>query len=222
MNSGDFVYVDYIGRVKESGEIFDLTKEDVAKKENVYNKEFKYGPVPMIVDADFILPGLNEALKEMKVGEKKTVEIKSEKAFGERNLELIKLIPEARFKEQDIEARPGNFVTVNRLRGKIVSVDGGRVKVDFNHPLAGKTLEYELEVVSQIAEQTEKVKAVVYYFTGIGKEDLEAKITEAVAEVEFKKQLNITRDAKDTIAKTIIKWIKPIEKVKFVDVFGSE
>jgi peptidylprolyl isomerase/FKBP-type peptidyl-prolyl cis-trans isomerase SlyD len=222
MNSGDFVYVDYVGRVKGSGEIFDLTKEDVAKKENVYNSELKYGPVPMVVGADFVLPGLNDALKEMNVGEKKTVEIKSERGFGGRNLELIKLIPEARFKEQDIEARPGNFVTVNRMRGRIISADGGRVKVDFNHPLAGKTLEYELEIVSKIEEQTEKVKAVVYYFTSIGKEDADVRTTEATAEVEFKKHFNITREVKDTIAKNIIKWIKPIERVKFVDVFGNE
>jgi FKBP-type peptidyl-prolyl cis-trans isomerase 2 len=222
MNSGDFVYVDYVGRIKESGEIFDLTKEDVAKKENLYNKEFKYGPVPIAVDADFVLPGLSEALKEMKVGERKTVEIKPEKAFGERNTELIKLIPEARFKEQDIDARPGNFVTVNRLRGKIVSVDGGRIKVDFNHPLAGKTLEYGLEVVGQITEQDEKIKAVVYYFTSIAREDMEVKVADTVVEIEFKKQFNIAKEAKDVIAKNIIRWIKPIEKVKFVDVFGGE
>lgn len=222
MNSGDFVYVDYVGRVKDSGEIFDLTKEDVAKKENIYRKEFKYGPVPMIVDSDFILPGLNEALKEMNVGEKKTIEIKPEKAFGERNLEMIRLIPKSKFKEQDIEARPGEFVTVNRMRGRIVSADGGRVKVDFNHPLAGKTLEYELEVVSQIIEQDEKVKAVAFYFTSIGKEDMEVRINDTVAEIEFKKHFNIAIEAKDMVAKNIIKWIKPIEKVKFVDVFGSE
>lgn len=222
MNSGDFVYVDYVGRVKDSGEIFDLTKEDVAKKENIYRKEFKYGPVPMIVDADFILLGLNEALKEMNIGEKKTVEIKPEKAFGERNPEMIRLIPESKFKEQDVEARPGEFVTVNRMRGRVVSADGGRVKVDFNHPLAGKTLEYELEVVSQITEQDEKVKAVAFYFTGIGKEDVEVRINDTVAEIEFKKKFNITIEAKGMVAKNIIKWVKPIEKVKFVDVFSNE
>jgi FKBP-type peptidyl-prolyl cis-trans isomerase SlyD len=222
VNSGDFVYVDYVGRVKDSGEIFDLTKEDVAKKENIYRKEFKYGPVPMIVDADFILLGLNEALKEMNIGEKKTVEIKPEKAFGERNPEMIRLIPESKFKEQDVEARPGEFVTVNRMRGRVVSADGGRVKVDFNHPLAGKTLEYELEVVSQITEQDEKVKAVAFYFTGIGKEDVEVRINDTVAEIEFKKKFNITIEAKGMVAKNIIKWVKPIEKVKFVDVFSNE
>jgi len=222
MNSGDFVYIEYVGKIKESGEIFDLTRKDVAKKENIYNEEIKYGPVPIIVDADFVMTGLNEALKEMNVGEKKNFEIKPEKAFGERNTELVKLIPEARFKEQDMDATPGSFVTINKLKGRILSVDGGRVKVDFNHPLAGKTLEYEIEIVSKIEDQTEKVKALIYYFTSIPKEDLEVKIMEKLAEIEFKKQFNMMREVKEMIAKNIVKWIKPVEKVKFIDVFGSE
>jgi len=222
MNSGDFVYIEYIGRIRDSGEIFDLTREDVAKKENIFSEEVKYGPVPMIVDGDFIMPGLNEALREIKICEKKIFEIKPEKAFGERNPELVKLIPEGKFREQDIDARPGNFVTINRLKGKIVSVDGGRVKIDFNHPLAGKTLEYEIEIVKKLDESSEKVKAVIYYFTSIPDEDLEVKINEKTVEVEFKKQLNIAKEAKDIIAKNIIKWISPIEKVKFIDVFIKE
>lgn len=222
MNPGDFVYVDYVGRIKDSREIFDLTKEDIAKKENIYNQEFKYGPVPLIVDADFIMPGLNDVLKEMKVGERKTVEIRPEKAFGERNPELVKLIPEAKFKEQDIDARPGQFITINRMRGKIASVDGGRVKVDFNHPLAGKVLEYELEIVSQVEDRVEKIRAVVYYFTSIGKEELEVKIAGEIAEVEFKQHFNLTKEVKETIAKVSTKWVEPIKRVKFIDVFGGE
>jgi FKBP-type peptidyl-prolyl cis-trans isomerase 2 len=222
MNSGDFVYIEYVGKIKESGEIFDLTREDVAKKENMYNEEIKYGPVPIVVDADFVMPGLNDALKEMKVGEKKNFEIKPDRAFGERNSELVKLIPEARFKEQNMDATPGSFVTINKLKGRILSVDGGRVKVDFNHPLAGKTLEYEIEIISRIEDQTEKVKALIYYFTSIQKEDLEIKIMEKTAEVEFKKQFNMMKEVKEIIAKNIVKWIKPVEKVKFVDVFGGE
>jgi FKBP-type peptidyl-prolyl cis-trans isomerase 2 len=42
---------------------------------------------------------------------------------------------------------PGMIVSVNRLRGKVLSVSGGRVRVDFNHPLAGKTLRFDVEVV---------------------------------------------------------------------------
>jgi len=218
MNSGEFVLIDYVGKVKDTNEIFDITKEEVAKKEGIYKPEFKYGPVPIIIDAEFILPGLNEAAKEMEVGQKKTVELSPEKAFGKRSEELLKLIPEARFHEQGIEPHVGEYVTINRLKGKVLSVDGGRIRVDFNHPLAGKTLVYEIEMVGKITENAEKVKAVVYYFIGIPKEETKAEIKDNEVEISFDKRFDILNEAKQNIAETIIKWVG-IEKVKFVDVF---
>jgi FKBP-type peptidyl-prolyl cis-trans isomerase 2 len=215
MKSGDFVYIEYTAKVSDSGEVFDTTKEDVAKKEGIFNERIKYGPLPIIIDAGFTIAGLNDAIKEMNVGEKKKVLIPPEKAFGERNEELVRLIPEARFKEQDVDVIPGSYVMVNNLRGKIISVDGGRVKVDFNHPLAGKTLEYDVEIVRKIEDKEEKVKAIVNYFTGL--EDVGIKIGEKEVEIEVKAE--IEGRVKAAIASQIIKWIEGIETVKFIDVF---
>jgi len=219
MNTGEFVYIDYVGRVKDTGEIFDITKEDVAKKENPHRENFKYGPVAVIIDSELILPGLNEEIKKMKVGEKKTFELKPDKAFGDRNPELTKLIPESTFKQQDIDATPGSYVTINRMRGKIVSADGGRVRVDFNHPLAGKILLYEVEVTGEIKENDEKIKAVICYFTGLDKEDVDLKINADEAEIMFKKKINFPTEGKEMAAKNILKWVAGIEKVKFSEVF---
>ena len=219
MNSGDFVYINYVGKVKDSGEIFDLTKEDIAKKEGIFNSKFKYGPVPVVVDSKLILPGLNDALKEMKVGEKKKVEIKPENAFGQRNPDLMKLIPESMFKGQNTETKPGSFVTIRGIKGRIASVAGGRVRVDFNHPLAGKTLEYEIEIISKIEKKDEKIKSIVYYFTGIGKEDIDISIDKNQVEITIKKKAEILRRTKEIISNTIIKWVEGIEKIKFVETF---
>lgn len=219
MNSGDLVFIDYVGRIKDTGEIFDLTKEDVAKSEKIHNEKVKYKPIPVVVDGNFVVNGLNEALKEMKVGEKKTVEIIPEKAFGPRLPDLIKLIPEARFKEQDISVSPGSFVTINRLRGKIQSVDGGRVKIDFNHPLAGKILVYDIEIKSEVKDQKEKVAAIFYYFTGIENEDAEIKIAGDTAEIELKKRYDIAGDTKQIIASVALRWDKTLKKVKFSEMF---
>ena len=219
MEAGDFVYIEYVGRIKDTKEIFDLTKEDIAKKENVFNPKFKYGPVPVIIDEKFVLPGLNDALKEMKVGEKKTVEIPPEKGFGQRNPQFVKLFQGSMFKEREQDPKPGAFVTINNAKGRIMSVDGGRVKVDFNHPLAGKTLEYELEIIRKIVEIDEKIKAVSYYFTGIEKDGLEVEIKKKTAEITIKSKANVFRETKETITKTITKWIPKVEKVKFIEIF---
>jgi FKBP-type peptidyl-prolyl cis-trans isomerase 2 len=218
MKTGEFVYIDYIARIKDTGEIFDLTKEEVARKEKIYNEKIKYSPIPVIVDGGFVIAGLNDALKEMKVGEKKKVVIEPGKAFGERSEELVKLIPEARFKEQGADVVPGYFVNINNLRGRVVSIDGGRVKVDFNHPLAGKTLEYDVEIVQEIKDNVEKIKAIVYYFTGLEKEGIDIRVKEKVVEIEMK-DTDIGRKIKSIIASQIVKWIQEIETVKFIDVF---
>lgn len=218
MNAGEFVLVDYVGRVKDSGEIFDITNEEVAKKEGQYKQDFKYGPVPIIVDSEFILPGLNEAIKEMKVGEKKKVELPPEKAFGKRTEELIKLIPESQFHAQGIEPKVGEYITISKLRGKVMSIDGGRVRIDFNHPLAGKTLTYELELVGMITEAAEKVKSVVYYFTGVDNKDIKVELKEREAEIAFTKKFDISAEGKQNIAETLIKWVG-MEKVKFADIY---
>ena len=219
MKDGDFVYIDYVGKVKDSGEIFDVTNEQSARKEGVWKEAFKYGPVPVVVGADFVLPGLNDALKEMKIGENKKVEIKPDRAFGERNSEYVKLIPEARFKEQNIDVEVGQFVTINRLRGKVLSMDGGRVRVDFNHPLASKTLAYDLTAVGKIEGAAEKVQALVYYFVGVDKEGVGVVMKGNEAEVEFKNKIDVHKEAKETIATNALKYVGGIEKVMFVDVF---
>jgi FKBP-type peptidyl-prolyl cis-trans isomerase 2 len=214
MKDGDFVTIDYVGRIKETGKIFDLTKEDLAKKEDVHNEKIQYGPVTFILGTSFVIRGLDEALHNMKVGEEKNVEIPPEKAFGERKEELVKLIPESQFKQQNTEPTPGATVTVNNIRGKIVSVGGGRVKVDFNHPLAGKTLQYEIEVKGIVTDKTEKVKSVVKYFTG---KDMKVKVGK---EAEVEVEMDMQRRLKEIIAQTISKWID-IETVKFTDIFKN-
>jgi FKBP-type peptidyl-prolyl cis-trans isomerase 2 len=219
MNPGDLVYIDYVGKIKDSGEIFDLTKEGVAKSEKIYNEKVKYGPLPVVVEGNFVVKGLDDALKEMNVGDKKTVEIQQEKAFGPRLPELVKMVPEGRFREQDIDATPGSFVTINRFRGKILSVDGGRVTVDFNHPLAGKTLVYEVEIKNEVKDSKEKISAIYFYFTSIASDEIEIIIANDVAEIRLKKKHNVASDTKQIIANVILKWNKDLKKVVFSEVY---
>ncbi|MEM5802000.1 MAG: FKBP-type peptidyl-prolyl cis-trans isomerase [Candidatus Aenigmatarchaeota archaeon] len=216
MKTGDFIYIDYVGRVKDTGEIFDLTIEEVARKEGVFNPNIKYKPVPIVVDAGFVIKGLDEALKEMKVGEKKTIEIPPEKAFGERDENLIRLIPLSLFKEKNIDSTPGSYVMINNIRGRIISNDGGRVKVDFNHPLAGKKLQYDVEIKKEIIDISEKIKAIIYYFSGIEFDEILVEIKGKIVEIKFDKKISLNLNLESKIADEIKKWIKDVEKVRFV------
>src|SRR5438445_1089578 len=222
MQTGDFVLVDFIGKIKENNQIFDLTREDVAKSSGIFRPDFRYGPIPVIVDAGLILKGIDSALKEMNEGDKKTIEISPEDGFGLRKDELVKLVPPSVFRENDVEPRPGNVVRLNNLSGKILSNDGGRIKVDFNHPLAGKKLEYEVEVKNQLSIPQEKIKAIVSYFTSLQFELIDAEVKEKEVDIIMKKRGDVPVSTKEAISNTIIKWVSPIEKVRFVEIFGDK
>jgi len=219
MEEGDFVHIDYTGRIKESGEIFDTTKEDVAKSSNVYNEHKKYRPVSIILGSGFVFKSLEEEIKKMNVGESKKIELGPDNAFGHRKDDLIKLIPISEFRGKDVEPSVGKFVNVNGINGKIISISGGRVKIDFNHPLAGKELVYEVEVKNKINEDVDKVKAIASYFTGLDENTIVVVKNEKEIEITLDNNTEILNDTKSQIAEMIRRWIKDIEKVKFSSVY---
>ncbi len=221
MQRGDFVYISYVGRIKESGEIFDITSEEIAKREGIYNPDARYGDVPVIIGAGFVIPGLEEALEKMNVGEKRIIEIPPEKAFGERKDELIRLIPEAEFKKQNVDVRVGDFVSINGIAGRVLSINAGRVRVDFNHPLAGKTLVYEVEIKKQIVDTKEKIYAILKYFSNMDEKIASVKVDDGKVEIEAK-GLQIASRVKESIVRTIFQWINEVKMVKFSEVYEKD
>lgn len=217
MEDGSFVRVDLIGKIKESGEIFETTKEEVAREAGIFNEKLKYQPLLVIVGSKNILPALENFIKTMKVGEKRTVELEPKDAFGERKSELIRTFSLSFFKEQKVEPFPGANVTINGLPGRVISVSGGRVRVDFNHPLAGKTVIYEIEIKEEIKGLEEKISAIVDYYSGLEKNDFSLKIEDKTVEIDTKDKDLLTGIKRD-IAETIKKWVG-MEKVKFISNF---
>jgi len=62
LKDGDFVEIQYVGKIKETGKIFDVTDETKAKQANVYNEGNKYEPIQVIVGAGHVIKGLDESL----------------------------------------------------------------------------------------------------------------------------------------------------------------
>jgi len=219
MKQGDFIRIDYTGRIKESGKIFDLTNEETAKKEEIYNPQVKYGPLPVIIGSKFLIKGLEDALKEMKVGVKKHLILKPDQAFGKRSEKLIKLIPKSEFTKQNMVPYQGMPVNIKNLQGRVLSVSGGRVKVDFNHPLAGKELEYDIEVKEEITKKEDKVKSILeFFYRPTGKE--EARIEKDVVELMIDPVNDLPKKVKDEISKTIVKWIDGLKKIRFIEEYS--
>jgi FKBP-type peptidyl-prolyl cis-trans isomerase 2 len=213
MQNGDFVRIDYIGRL-ESGEIFDLTYEDVAKENNIYNPDMKYKSIPIIIGAGFIIPGLEKALLDMKPGEKKEVVIKPEDGFGQRDPKLVRIMPTKIFERQKFDPEPGMILDMGGMTGKIQSVNAGRVRIDFNNPLAGKTLKYELELKEKIEGQEKQIDAVLEYFAIDGK----INIVEKTVDIETDK---ISERSKKSVSELVTKYVSGVEKVRIIETFSS-
>jgi len=154
MEKGEMVKLEYIG--KENGEIFDLTVEEKAEEEGLDTESMNFEPISVLLGENFVISGLEEALMDMELGEEKEIDIPAEKAYGERDSDRTETFPEKAFEEQGVQVRPGEQIMIGGQRGRVISKGSSRVKVDLNHPLAGKDLEYWVKIVEKV-EDDEKI-----------------------------------------------------------------
>ncbi len=99
-----------------------------------------------------IIVGLEEQLVGKKAGDKFQTTIPPEKAYGFHNPQAVQAVPREAFGEQAKEFAPGGVIS-GEMQGQpfqayIVSLDDKEVTLDLNHPLSGKTLHFDVEVVS--------------------------------------------------------------------------
>ncbi|SNZ10563.1 FKBP-type peptidyl prolyl cis-trans isomerase /Apo-metallochaperone SlyD [Persephonella hydrogeniphila] len=136
--SNKVVTFHYTLKDKETGQVLDSSQE--------------YGqPLTVLFGAENIIPGLESRMEGMETGEKRTIEVPAEEAYGTKNPELVQQVPKEYF--QGIELEKGMPLQAQTPDGQIINMivvdfDDNTVTVDMNHPLAGKDLVFEVEVVN--------------------------------------------------------------------------
>jgi FKBP-type peptidyl-prolyl cis-trans isomerases 2 len=155
------VRLDYRAYLADIEKLYDTTNEEVAKEAGIHNEKYTYAPMAYIVGSNKLFPALEEAIEKAEIGVETEVLIPSEDAAGIRNPKLIEIYPMRDFFKQEINPYPGLQVTLGNRTGTIMSVGAGRVKVDFNSPLAGHDLLYKFTVTEVLSDPTEKAKAIV-------------------------------------------------------------
>ena len=217
------VELSYTARV-EDGKVFDTTSKAEAEKAGIYNENDKYIPQAIVLGAEEILKGVENAIKEMKVGERKKIVLKAEDAFGERKVELARVISLKEFRKREIQPFPGLVVDLDGHRGKVQSVSGGRVRVDFNHPLAGKTVEYDVKLESEIKGVKAQVEALYNkYFGPIPEKDRNLQVKEGVVEIGIDpKYEQAVFPIKKMFSDLLTKHVEGVKSVKFVQEFKEE
>lgn len=131
---GDIVRIHFTGRL-ENGAVFGSSEND--------------GPIPLALGSERMISGLDRALVGMQVGEKKTVTIPAEEGFGPRRPELQQQVPRTALPENAkvgdrLSARSGDSALYVWVR----ALDEDTAVVDANHPLAGQTLTFDIEMVA--------------------------------------------------------------------------
>ncbi|MEM3555262.1 MAG: peptidylprolyl isomerase [Candidatus Micrarchaeia archaeon] len=222
LNDGDFIKITYTGRSAVTGKIFDTTDADKAKEAGIFEESRKYGPVLIVVGKEHVVKGLDAALREMSTGEQKTVELQPADAFGERNPNLVRILPISEFRKREIEPFPGLLLDLDGMRGVVKSVSGGRVMVDLNHPLAGEKVVYEVKVEEKLADFNSKVNGLLDSFA-LKPESI--KFENGVLSITFPP--NVKKDAdflinKSSFAGSVHRLLPEVKKLIVVEEYSFE
>lgn len=147
------VYVDYIGKF-EDGVVFDTSLEQVAKESGLYVEGRTYGPLDFVVGWQGMIPWFDKAVRDMKVGETKTVTLQPAEAYGEHNPALITTLPRSQFQDADIVPEVGNTYSWPSGSFKVIELSGDVVTIDANSEMAGKVLVFTITMVRIDEPQT--------------------------------------------------------------------
>ncbi len=133
---------------------FSLKLDDDQEVDSTFDGQ----PATMVVGDGNLPEGFEELLYGLVTGDRKTFTVAPEKAFGQHNPNNVQRMKRSDF-AADMPIAPGLVVSFadasnNELPGVIASVEGDWVEVDFNHPLAGKPLVFDVQIL-EVASDTE-------------------------------------------------------------------
>lgn len=141
-----YLRIDYVARTGD-GRIIDTTDPDIAADSDLADMEAS-GPVVVVPGEGHLFEPLEAAIRDAEPGTTIEMAVDPENAFGTADPEAMATIDEEAVAPEHRNA--GTTVQLGGRRGVIEEVSDGTVTVDFNHPLAGLRLEYEIEVLERL------------------------------------------------------------------------
>jgi FKBP-type peptidyl-prolyl cis-trans isomerase SlyD len=205
---GDFVEIKFVGRL-EDNTIFDLNDKELAKKENI--QAHIHDKTIICLGFKDVVQGLDDFLIDKEENKKLEITIQPELGFGKRDAKYFSMIPLNKFKDQKFAPMPGLRIEVDGTPGTIKSVSGGRVLVDFNHPLAGHTLKYEVTIQRIVSDLKEKVSSLLETNLHMHKN---YQIEETNGEIIIKSDL--PQELKEMLEAELKKRIPELKELKLV------
>ncbi len=227
LQKGDFILINYTAKVKETNEVFDTTIEETAKKEHLHKEGEVHEPKLVVIGEGWVLKTLDESLSTMKISKAQSIEIPPEKAFGPRDPEKVKRVPLKQLLAKDVHNPTiGMRINYNGKMATIRSIGAGRVLLDFNPPLAGRTLVYDVTVDKKLDTNEEKVVALIHRrIPVVEPEKFKFTIQKKTLKIDMPEEsfyIEGVQIAKRGIAMDVQKFLPEITEIKFVESFRSE
>jgi len=156
------------------------TLEDVARTEHIFDEKRRYSPLLCRAgDEKFLIKGLARQLVGLKLNTPVTLEIPVKDAYGERDTSKIEMVPAKRLRKANIDPRVGTHVQLSGRNGTVIWAGGGRTRVDFNHPLAGKDLIFDVTVTEELTDdETIQKEIISRRFPGINLDEVKTETSE--------------------------------------------
>ncbi|MDK2974697.1 MAG: FKBP-type peptidyl-prolyl cis-trans isomerase SlyD [Methanofollis sp.] len=215
INEGDIIRLNYTGQVE--GQIFDTTIEADAEETGIKSQQKDYGAIVVRVGSNHVIPGLDEALVGKEIGEQYEVEVPAEKGFGPHDMKLVESVNTNQFREKP---KVGMRIQSGERDGVVINVIGKKAVVDFNHPFAGKTLNYTFTVEGMVEGIEEKAQGFIKLFSG------------HIMDVSFAEEGTLTLNlpagitydrrwvmARGIVVHQIFEYIPEVQEIVFIETF---
>ena len=215
---GQLILLDYTAKIKDSGEVFETTLEDEAKKHSLHESNVKYMPKLVSVGEGWVLKGLDDALSETTSGDKKTIEVSPDKGFGARDKGKVRMIPLRKLGEDAEKVSVGDTVEIDNKKGIIRFIGSGRVQVDYNHRYAGKTILYDINIKKSLDSDDEKISEILKSRLPIENEKVAYKKNGTIVDVTVPEEI-FRADGlaiiKHFVQTDLFKFVTSLNKSKF-------
>ena len=217
--------VDYTSKVKDTGEVFETTIEEEAKKHSFHDPNVKYQPKLVSVGESWVVKGLDEALEKTSVGDKKTIEISPDKGFGERDTGKVRMIPLRKLGEDAEKVSIGDTVEVDNKKGVVRFIGSGRVQIDYNHRFAGKTILYDINVLKELKSDDEKTSGILKRYLPVNDDKISFKQTGKILDITIPEEMFRAEGLhaiKHFIQTDVYKFMPTLEQVNFVESYMNQ
>jgi len=222
VKEGDFLLLEMTGKSVDTGDVFDTTDEELAKEEGIYDENRTYGPRLVVVGESYVLKGLDDKLPGLKLEESAEVEIPAEEAFGERNQDNVRTMPFRILRSKGVNPVPGQQIEMDGRTAQVRSVAAGRVQLDYNHPLAGRKIAYEVKPTTRYEGDEEKIRALIgRRFFGIDLALFKIKVLKKKVRIEIPEEIFFGENiqiAKRGVAMDIHRYFEDVDEIEYNEI----